>query len=639
MQVSPPAGFDPADAWRAPYAATTYDLWTRTNVGEVWPHTVTPLSYSVMVALGDAVFTQQPERMKLLPKELFRDGVPPSAFRAINGHMFYNTGLIHYIFTDRFGFPSWFWMLSLGGPQDAAGEHLVLQPFRPLRVLRSLPAALRESRRQQRAVADFERDQAAMRRQAAALRREDLGALSESALVERLERVAKLSEAPEAQLFDGSQAALNAYGMLAGLCERWCGGRALANDLVTGLATMETANATVALWQVARLASDSAAARAVILADPPATLQARLRAEPDAAPVADALDRFFEDFGHRCVDEFELAAARWSEEPSFIVTTLRTYLAAPAEADPVAHLARQRRRRRAATREARDRMLSSGLHRVVPYRWVVFRALLRDARRLLPMRENPKHHFLLFVAEIRRTIMELAGRLTARGILADIDDVFLLTREELAAAAESAERGAPAPGVQAIVQARRELYLRFRAWSPPDVIPGGDVDRIERDVLASVARGDVAAVAGTATQGDVTTEAAETGTPARVSPTASGELRGIAASGGVVTARARVALTPDEGAEIEPGEVLVAPFTDPGWTPLFTVAGAVVMDLGGLLSHGAIVAREYGIPAVVNTREATATIRTGQLITVDGSTGVVRWEAESGAAGEARSGD
>jgi pyruvate,water dikinase len=86
-----------------------------------------------------------------------------------------------------------------------------------------------------------------------------------------------------------------------------------------------------------------------------------------------------------------------------------------------------------------------------------------------------------------------------------------------------------------------------------------------------------------------------------------------------------VALTPDDGAEIEAGEVLVAPFTDPGWTPLFTVAGAVVMYLGGLLSHGAIVAREYGIPAVVNTRTATTMLRTGQLITVDGNTGTVTW--------------
>jgi len=85
-----------------------------------------------------------------------------------------------------------------------------------------------------------------------------------------------------------------------------------------------------------------------------------------------------------------------------------------------------------------------------------------------------------------------------------------------------------------------------------------------------------------------------------------------------------VAHTLEEGTAIQPGEVLVAPSTDPGWTPLFAVAAAVVTDLGGVLSHGAIVAREYGIPAVVNTRHATVRIRTGQTVTVDGTAGTVR---------------
>jgi pyruvate,water dikinase len=122
-------------------------------------------------------------------------------------------------------------------------------------------------------------------------------------------------------------------------------------------------------------------------------------------------------------------------------------------------------------------------------------------------------------------------------------------------------------------------------------------------------------------------EAERTHTVAEASAGAAGRLRGIAASGGTATGRVRVALTAEDGADLEPGEILVAPFTDPGWTPLFTVAGAIVMDLGGLLSHGAIVAREYGIPAVVNARRATTTLRTGQTVTVDGDTGEVTWQA------------
>src|SRR5256885_16016265 len=100
-------------------------------------------------------------------------------------------------------------------------------------------------------------------------------------------------------------------------------------------------------------------------------------------------------------------------------------------------------------------------------------------------------------------------------------------------------------------------------------------------------------------------------------------LRGTAASAGQVTASARVILDP-VGATLKPGEILVAPSTDPGWTPLFLTAGGLVMEMGGAMSHGAVVAREYGIPAVVGVPRATERVRTGQRITVDGARGVVR---------------
>ena len=103
---------------------------------------------------------------------------------------------------------------------------------------------------------------------------------------------------------------------------------------------------------------------------------------------------------------------------------------------------------------------------------------------------------------------------------------------------------------------------------------------------------------------------------------AEGVMRGTPASGGVVTQKARVILEP-AGASLEPGEILVAPSTDPGWTPLFLTAGGLVMEMGGPMSHGAIVAREYGIPAVVGVPDATERIETGQQITVDGTAGEV----------------
>jgi pyruvate,water dikinase len=102
-----------------------------------------------------------------------------------------------------------------------------------------------------------------------------------------------------------------------------------------------------------------------------------------------------------------------------------------------------------------------------------------------------------------------------------------------------------------------------------------------------------------------------------------GDLTGTPASAGTVTGVARVVMDPT-GAKLEPGEILVAPSTDPGWTPLFLTAGALVMEMGGAMSHGSVVAREYGIPAVVGVPNATERIVTGQRITVDGSAGIVR---------------
>jgi pyruvate,water dikinase len=107
---------------------------------------------------------------------------------------------------------------------------------------------------------------------------------------------------------------------------------------------------------------------------------------------------------------------------------------------------------------------------------------------------------------------------------------------------------------------------------------------------------------------------------------APGDLVGTPASAGTATAPARVVLDP-VGAHLEPGEILVAPSTDPGWTPLFLTAGGLVMEMGGPNSHGAVVAREYGIPAVVGVADATSRLRTGELVTVDGAAGLVHTAA------------
>lgn len=616
-------------AWRTPYAETPNDLWTRTNVGEVFPRALTPLTYSVVDLLGQRLFAVDPRRAGAIPPDLIKNGVLPAIFRVINGRMFYNAGLIHHLFTDRFGMPSWFWMMGLGGPQDPAGTYFAKQPFRPLRMVRGLPYILRETHRQRRTIAAFYRDGARMEAQALTLQRERLDDLDTEGLLRRLEQVIGRAQPAQAQLLDGSAAAVSAFGMLAGLCGRWLGNPGVANDLVTGSGDMQTANATLALWRIARRARGIDAARAVFVDTPPAQVGSRLSRTAGARTVATTFADFLRDFGHRCVDEFELATPRWSEQPDLPVATIRTYMAASDERDPHRALSRQRRQRQMATRAARAR-LTRGAHGIFPYRWLVLRTAMRQAQALLPLRENPKHVFLRYMAEVRRTVLALAERLQAAGAIDDKTDVFFLTRDELRALTEAATRGESPSAVRSLVVERRRLHACFEGWSPPEAIRAVEVKAVEAAVLAA-ADASLSAIPDRHGQTPVgikqESNNQENKIPSRATGAVTrGTLMGIAASSGIATGRARVALTPDGGVEIEPGEILIAPFTDPGWTPLFAVAGGIVMDLGGLLSHGAIVAREYGIPAVVNTRSATTDIRMGQRVTVNGNSGTVTWE-------------
>jgi pyruvate,water dikinase len=217
------------------------------------------------------------------------------------------------------------------------------------------------------------------------------------------------------------------------------------------------------------------------------------------------------------------------------------------------------------------------------WRGPVVRFALGRTRELAGVREIPKYYMVLTLAAVRQDLAAVGEVLAAEGRIDAADDVFFLTVAE-------ARSGLGGRVLQDVVTARRESYdqeLRRR--------------RLPRVLLSDG------------------TEPENTG-PA---PTSSdGAMVGVPASPGVVTGLARVILDPT-GAHLEPGEILVAPSTDPGWTPLFLTAGGLVMEMGGANSHGAVVAREYGIPAVVGTPLATERISTGDLVTVNGILGTV----------------
>ncbi|EWM11455.1 LOW QUALITY PROTEIN: pyruvate, water dikinase, partial [Kutzneria sp. 744] len=290
--------------------------------------------------------------------------------------------------------------------------------------------------------------------------------------------------------------------------------------------------------------------------------------------IPSPVQRFLDRYGHRAVAEIDLGMPRWSDDPAHILGVLANYLRLDdADAAPDAQF-----RRGAAEAEA---MIQSLSRKAGGVRGRLVRFALGRTRRLAGLRETPKFFLIQFLAEIRRQLQHVGADLAAADRIARTEDVFFLSLMECREALDGKD-------FRKIVAGRHESYEReLRRRQVPQMILS---DGTDPEAIAA--------------------------------PPADGDLVGTAASTGHITGIARVVLDP-VGAHLEPGEILVAPSTDPGWTPLFLTAGGLVMEMGGANSHGAVVAREYGIPAVVGVPNATRRIATGDEITIDGAAGTV----------------
>ncbi|HZM80413.1 MAG TPA: PEP/pyruvate-binding domain-containing protein [Candidatus Limnocylindrales bacterium] len=290
------------------------------------------------------------------------------------------------------------------------------------------------------------------------------------------------------------------------------------------------------------------------------------------------LVEFLARYGHRAVAEIDIGMPRWSDDPRHILGVLANYLRSDNTADTGADALFARG---AAEAEAMVETLAQRTSQRSALRGRLVRGLLRRARALAGLRELPKFYLVRVIAAARAQLRAVGEELAAQGRIATAEDVFFLDLVEARAALAGQD-------MQSVVAQRRRSYeeeLRRR--------------HIPRVLLSD-------------------------GTEPEVglhSPGGEG-LSGTPASAGVATGTARVILDP-VGAHLEPGEILVAPSTDPGWTPLFLTAGGLVMEMGGANSHGAVVAREYGIPAVVGVPNATSVITSGSEIVVDGTAGSV----------------
>jgi pyruvate,water dikinase len=401
-------------------------------------------------------------------------------------------------------------------------------------------------------------------------------------------------------------AAVGGTAALFTLARRWLGddGHGLANRLLAGAEGMNSAENGLELARLAAWARPDSALKAALLAPGGfSTLEPKLAALPRGPEFLVRWSTFMDRHGHQARGGMDIFQPRWSEMPDFVLEMLRVYLEQDEASNPLAAQAR-RRMERAALLADLCRRLRNPLKR-----WLLL-LTARLARRGLVQRENVKNDGVRLIALLRRAAFETGDRLVARGQLRERGEVFFLRIEEL----RPALCGDPGFDVAATVAPRKTEFARHRLLHPPPVIVGCFQPDAAESALEDSRRGPPA---GAQVRLDATKPHSSFGV------CHSRFLKGVPVSPGCVTGRARVILQADAAEPVRPGEILVAPYTDPGWTPYFLAAAGIVVDVGGLLSHGSVVAREYGLPAVVNVGQGTTLIKTGQLIRVDGDRGAV----------------
>ncbi len=377
-------------------------------------------------------------------------------------------------------------------------------------------------------------------------------------------------------------AAISLVQVVDGWLTQWLGERpGAALPLTRGLSHNVTTEMDLKLWAAAQAIRADPAAAEALRTQPVQALVESYRQGQLPAAAQRAITDFLNAYGMRGVAEIDIGRPRWRDDPTPIFYTLRSYLQIqdPNQApDVVFRRGAEQAERLAAEYSARARRTRFG--------WVRARLLsgaIRRIRVLGILREVPLFYLVQVIDIYRTALLDSARDLVARGNLERPEDVFFVPLDTLRRFARGEQID-----LKGMVASNRTEYEREvgRRQIPRVLLSTGEA--FYEGVVDSNARGD--------------------------------ELVGEAVSPGVAEGRVRVILDP-HGAHLEPGEILVCPSTDPGWTPLFLTAGGLVMEVGGMITHGSVVAREYGVPAVVGVDNATNRLKTGDRVRVDGTLG------------------
>lgn len=536
--------------------------WSRTNFKETMPEVPSPLGISFLEQFMD-VFLMGPYR---------RLGcrIPPgmSSVRIYRGRPYLNVSLMYALIEQLRGNPS-----TLA---EHMGGHTVSRPL-PIKRL-SPPALLRAGVLVawwiRRATSESERWFADMKRMGSEHHRDAVQALT---LVQVRERIGALNEEflRREMTFGIAGGVTQCLQALGYLLPRWLGEdwRGLLNAALQGQAQAISARQIVRLAELVEVARREEPVRRVFESrDWDARAADRLLRGTEFSRL---FERYLLDYGHRGLGESDIMSPRFADQPDIVLDVLRHQILAPTAQSPADIAARQRKVREQGCADIRARC---GW-----LRWLVFSWWYRRLCRFYALREANRHHLMYYAGATRRLLLRAGALLTERGLLDQAEDIFFIRVEE-----QLPLLGLEARDWRTLIRSRKQARARDIETVAPDRLIDGE-EEISVDLLSEAAG-----------------------------------WRGVPISAGLATGPARIIRTLEDWKKVAPGDILVAPVIDPGMAPLFGIAAGLVVEMGGTLSHGAIIAREYGLPAVANIPGITTAVRDGEIIELDAAGGTVR---------------
>lgn len=540
--------------------------WSRANFKETMPELPSPLGTSFLEHFMEAYI--------IAPYRRLGCRIPPglSSTRLLHGRPYLNVTLFHSLVAQLRGDPS---LLS----EQMGGEPIAVEPLaQPLGWHAFIRAGILMLIEMRRATVMGPKWFVEMK-----------------ALAKRYDRpqVATMSYEEVAAWLDDLGAWIHTheltFGIAGGVAQclqvlnmalpRWLGPvwRPLLNGALQGQGAVISAEQILRLAEVADIGRREPATVAFLSSEPwdPSGFRAPLT----GTAFLRAFEAYLEEYGHRGLGESDIMSPRLADNPETILTVLRAQVMS-ASPGHKAILSRQEKARTVALNEIRHRMG----WRVD--RWVMFSWWYRRLCRFFALREANRHHLMYYSAAVRNLLLRLGNLLVVRGVCDTPEDVFFLTIEDRAKLLSGNERN-----WRELIQERRRERERHAELEVPDTIRDWGV--VSRSSVSSAP------------------------------PDATGPLSGIPISVGSAAGPVRIIRSLTDWGKVAPGDIIVAPVIDPGMAPLFGIAGGLIVEMGGTLSHGAIIAREYGLPAMANVQGAMSRLCEGQFVRMDAGAGTI----------------